>query len=239
MRIVISQPMYFPWVGLLEQLRLSDIFVHYDDVQFARGFYNRVEVKTKDGMRWMTVPLQKVRRGNHLTEIVPDNSKNWRDEHRRILSSAYAKAPFYEDMMDLFDRASCIPAESIADISRASTMVLAEYFGLDKGRAFINSSTLGVSGTSSRRLLDICLHLGGTEYITGHGAQNYLDHSLFEEKRIAVEYMNYLCRPYPQAHPPFTPYVTSLDLVANCGRDGLQYICSGTLRWKEFLDESK
>ena len=54
-RVVISQSMLFPWVGLLEQMRLADVFVHYDDVQFSKGsFVNRVQVKTPDGVRWMT-----------------------------------------------------------------------------------------------------------------------------------------------------------------------------------------
>ena len=35
--VVISQPMYFPWVGMLEQMRLADVFVHLDDAQFSKG----------------------------------------------------------------------------------------------------------------------------------------------------------------------------------------------------------
>ena len=43
--LVISQPMYFPRVGMLEQIRLADHFVYYDDVQFSRGgFSNRVQL---------------------------------------------------------------------------------------------------------------------------------------------------------------------------------------------------
>ena len=59
MRVVISQSMYFPWVGMLEQIRLADVFIHYDDVQFSKGsFSNRVQVKQPDGTSaWMTIPL--------------------------------------------------------------------------------------------------------------------------------------------------------------------------------------
>ncbi|NBX37756.1 MAG: hypothetical protein EBR10_11170, partial [Planctomycetes bacterium] len=50
MRIVISQSMYFPWVGFLEQMSLADIFVVYDDVQFSKGsFTSRVQAKTAAG----------------------------------------------------------------------------------------------------------------------------------------------------------------------------------------------
>ena len=43
MKVVITQPMLFPWVGLLEQIMLADVLVNYADVQFSKGsFTNRV-----------------------------------------------------------------------------------------------------------------------------------------------------------------------------------------------------
>ena len=49
-KIVISQPMLFPWIGIFEQIKLSDVYVHYDDAQLPQGrsFINRVQIKTKD-----------------------------------------------------------------------------------------------------------------------------------------------------------------------------------------------
>ena len=59
MKVVITQPMFFPWAGLLEQLRMADIIVYYDDVQFSKGsFTNRVQIKTPFGKKWLTVPLK-------------------------------------------------------------------------------------------------------------------------------------------------------------------------------------
>lgn len=83
--------------------------------------------------------------------------------------------------------------------------------------------------------MDICLHLGAKYYLTGHGARNYLDHEKFEKEGVEVAYMNYVLDPYPQLHGEFTPYVSALDLVANCGKDGLKYIQGNTLNWREFI----
>ena len=46
-----------PLIGILQQFRLADKFVFYDDVQFTRGFFNRVQIPYKQGQEWMTVPL--------------------------------------------------------------------------------------------------------------------------------------------------------------------------------------
>ncbi|MFK0273905.1 WbqC family protein [Ensifer sp. NPDC090286] len=232
--IVISQSMYFPWVGMLEQIKLADVFVHYDDVQFSRGsFTNRVQIKTQNGIRWLSVPLKDLRLGQRIDEVLIDDRTDWRRSHRDMLRQAYGKAPFLKDMLDLVDDVFARDASTIADIARNSMLALASYFKLDRP-AFVSSDALTIGGASSERVYDITAHLEGTTYITGHGARNYLDHDLFGQNGISVRYMNYERTPYPQMHGDFTPYVTALDLVANCGTQGADFVHSGTVDWKEF-----
>lgn len=232
--IVISQSMYFPWVGLLEQIRLADVFVHYDDVQYSKGsFSNRVQVKGANGVSWMTLPLRDYHLGQRIDEVMLDERTDWRSKHREILRQAYLKAPFRDEMLALVDRVFAQNAVTVADISRQSMLELAAYFGLDRAH-FLSSQMLPIPGASSERVCDIVEHLEGTVYITGHGARNYLNHALFEEKGITVEYMQYERTPYPQLNGDFTPYVTALDLLANCGAEGAKMIHSGTIGWKEF-----
>jgi len=52
---------------------------------------------------------------------------------------------------------------------------------------------------------------------------------------VRVEYMDYAKREYPQLHGAFTPYVSALDLAANCGPEGREVIDSGTIYWKDFM----
>ncbi|MBF9031660.1 hypothetical protein HKCCE3408_14765 [Rhodobacterales bacterium HKCCE3408] len=238
MTVVVSQSMYFPWVGLLEQIRLADIFVHYDDVQFARGFYNRVQIKTAQGTPWMTVPTRDRHRGQRIDEVRLDDRVDWRSDHRRMLETAYQGAPHLQDALKLADDVFTAPVETLADVGRLSILGLARYFGLETGTRFENSSDLGVAGSSSQRLHDITRSLGGNVYVTGHGAKNYLDHHLFERSGIEVRYMNYESVPYPQLHGSFTPYVTGLDLVANCGQEGADFIRSDSVNWRSFVDGS-
>ena len=233
--IVISQSMYFPWVGLLEQIRLADCFVHYDDVRFGRGFYNRVQVKTADGPRWMTVPILGDGRSQTIDETLVDHTANWQRRHLEMLRHAYARAPYRDDMLELVTRVFDANARTLSELSRASLLALADYFGLSKGREFVDSRALDIAGSSSQRLRDIVLALRGTTYVTGHGARNYLDHLLFAQSGLDVAYMAYELRPYTQLHGPFTPFVSALDLIANLGRGGHTMICSGTLSWQAFL----
>ena len=118
-------------------------------------------------------------------------------------------------------------------------MALVRYFGLEAGRRFVDIQEMGIPGAGSQRVLDTVQHLGGTVYVTGHGAAQYLDHRLFDAAGVQVEYMDYQRMPYQQGHGPVTPYVSGLDLVAYCGRAGLRNIASQTLPWKEFVHEAR
>jgi len=236
MNIVISQSMYFPWVGILEQIRLADIFVHYDDVQYSKGgFLNRVQIKTANGIKWLTLPLDQYHLGDNINEIKLNKKNDWRCQHRDILAQAYQNAPFKNEMLSLVDTVFSNSSNFLSDIARESMMQLIKYFGLENKCEFIDSLQFGIGGSSTKRVYDIVRKCNGKRYITGHGARNYLEHELFEKSGISVDYMKYELMEYDQLHGAFTPYVSSLDLIANCGREGAKVICSKTINWKEFV----
>ena len=239
MRVVISQSMLFPWVGLLEQMHLADVFVHYDDVQFSKGsFVNRVQIKTPVGPRWMTTPTHNLHLGQCISEVKLAPASRWVDQCLTLLSTNLAGAPYATDAIALAESVFASGHCHAGGLARASLLALGNYFGLTEDKRFVDVGTLGIGGSSSQRVLDIVLRLGGDEYITGHGASRYLDHALFGRAGVEVSYMRYRLKPYPQLHGEFTPYVSGLDLVANCGREGRQYIGSSTVPWKEFIHES-
>jgi hypothetical protein len=236
LNVVISQSMYFPWVGILEQVRLCDVFVHYDDVQFSKGsFTNRVQVKQEDGTtRWMTLPLQGHRLGQLINEVQLKPNSEWTSKHMDMLRKSFLNAPFKKDALELADSVLNGSHTDLYSVSRASLMALCDYFNLIEGRSFIDSSSLMLDGASSERVLDIVVSNGGNKYISGHGALKYLDHELFERANIEVLYMDYKCTPYGQDHGIFTPYVTGLDLVAYAGKGGLELIQSQAVNWRNF-----
>jgi hypothetical protein len=234
--VVISQPMYFPWIGMLQQIELADIFVCYDDVQFTRGFFNRVQIKTNQGVRWLTVPLSNWKRGQLINEVRIDNSQDWKRAHLVQLKKVYANAPFEKEMIELVDSVLSCDYKTIDELSYASTNAIVEYYyEIGKDKQFLRSSSLNIQGSSSKRLMNICTHLNAGVYITGHGARNYLDHEGFEKYGIDVKYVGYTLEPYQQLYGEFNPYVSALDLIANCGKDGLKLIQGNLVNWRNFV----
>ncbi len=235
-KIVISQPMFFPWRGLFEQIALADIYVHYDDVQYplGRSFMSRVQVKTPDGIQWLSVPIKN--QGIQLIkDVTVDESQDWRSHHKKVLKHMYGKAPYYKEMISLVESIYCTKTNSLSELNIHSIEKISDYLGISP--TFTRSSNLKSETHGSEKLLEIVKKLGGDTYITGHGALNYLDYDLFEANEVRVEYIDYLCSPYPQMYGGFNPYVSILDLIANTGNNSIHYVNSPTKYWRDFIDK--
>jgi len=232
--------MLFPWVGMFEQIRLADVFVYYDDFQFSKGsFTNRVQLKSEKSSEWMTLPLEKIRLGQNINEVIVSSHSDWRGKHLSQLERCYAGAEYFDEMMAIVESVYAMRSNSLSDIAMASMNAICDYFSLSDVRTFCLSSEYAFEGKSSERVLDYVTYFHGTRYVSGLGALNYLNHELFEENGVSVEYMEYEKKPYPQLFGAFTPYVTVLDLIANCGKDGREFICSGTIGWQSMNDFAK
>jgi WbqC-like protein family len=231
--VVISQPMYFPWVGLFEQMRLADVYVWLDDVQFSKGsFTNRVQVLLPDKQAWMTIPL-----ADKTERDIRDLSakgNGWKASHRDLLAQSLRKSGYLDNALGVFDEA--VSHEQIVDILIASSETCARNLRAMPPQSY-KSSDLGIEGRGSARVLDIVRCFGGTRYLTGHGAAKYLDMESFEAAGVAVEFMDYQVVPWPQRGDSFTPYVTALDLIAVKGANAPDHLSPRTIPWRDFVEK--
>ncbi len=233
--VVISQPMYFPWPGFLAQLAIADVVVWLVDVQFSKGsFTNRVQVRTPGGRSWLSIPL--LGKGSKtaimdLTAAKPD----WLDGHLATLRQSLRHAPHAATALET---ASSIAGHArLCDALIASSETLARACGIPTPQTCL-STDLAVPGDGSDRVLGIVNAVGGTRYVTGHGARNYLDHTGFADAGVAVDYMDYAVTAWRDS-ADFSPYVTGLDLLAHTGGAAARaYLNPQTIGWQDFLTRS-
>jgi len=235
--VVISQPMYFPWVGFLGQLALADVMIWLDDAQFSKGsFTNRVQVKTQSGTKWMTIPLQGKGYVTNIKDLEATNA-DWRNSHRSLLVQSLRGNAICDEALNCFDMAC--KEKSVVDLLIASAEL--QSIAVSATPPVIHrSSEMGISGKGWQRVLDLVLAVGGTEYITGHGAQYYLDHEAFHQAGVEVRYMTYNAKPWPQRFGVFSPYVTGLDLISAIPfYERMDYIRPGSKHWRKFIEQNE
>lgn len=233
--VVITQPMLFPWPGFFEQLMLADSYIYLDDTQFSKGsFTNRIQLLRGSERCWMTIPLAGKGTFQKISDLQTAGD-DWRQSHRTLLRQSLLGAPYIDDALSIFDQA--YSHSSLVDLLIASIEEPARYMGIGLNRTILKTSDMDVPGTSWRRVLDIVRHAGGDEYLTGHGAANYLDHSVFEAEGVQVKYMNYSRTTWPQPGGASTPYVSVLDLIARMGTGARNCLIPATVAWQDFLKE--
>ena len=234
--VVISQPMYFPWVGLFEQVALADVFVHYDNVQLPQGrsFITRVQIKTANGPQWLSAPVKR-EAGQLIQDVLLDGGSDWQRKHLNALRHAYARTPFLEEMIAVVESVYAKADGSLCGLNIAAIETVAEYLGLST--RFVRASDHPTESHSTQKLVDYCQHYDATQYVTGHGALKYLDHQAFTSLGIAVRVMDYQCVEYDQPHGVFTPYVSILDTIACLGREARVVLQPQTHDWKERVDD--
>jgi len=234
-KVVILQPMYLPWPGFFDQIRLCDVFVYFDDVQLPQGRYftNRVQIKTPQGQKWLTVPLVRSSRGL-IKDVQIVETSDWREDHFKTFSHHLSKAPFYEHAVTLLEQIYSYETDLLSSFNINAIETIALYLGFN--RRFLRSSDLAVAESSSLKLLNIIKKVKGQTYITGHGAKNYFDHELFEQSQIEVRYIDYNILPYPQFYGDFIPYVSIIDLIAHTGQESSNYLKSQSVNWRDFIN---
>lgn len=226
MNVVILQPSYIPWRGYFDQIKKADIFIFYDDVQYDKhGWRNRNQIKTAQGKQWMTIPVHSkgVTNGISICDVKIDWSKPWNHNHRKALTFAYKKAPYFASYETWLDSVFGRRDEYLADFTVWLTIDIARQIGISKTKFIRSSDIPNITGQKTDRLIQILQHVNATHYISGASAKEYMEPQKFEEAGITFEYMEYNYPEYPQLYPPYDPYVTILDLMFMTGQDTLNY----------------
>ncbi|MBI9062177.1 MAG: WbqC family protein [Marinilabiliaceae bacterium] len=225
-KIAILQSNYIPWKGYFDMINMVDTFVIYDEVQYTKNDWrNRNIIKTKQGLQWLTIPCMQYSIDQTIdqTQI---NLTNWNKKHWQTIKTVYGKAPFFNQYKALFEELylSC-NSNALSEINYQFIKAITEL--LDINTKIIYSKDLNVTGEKSERLVKICQKLNTDIYLSGPAAKNYLNESLFSEKNIKVEWMDYSdYKAYSQMHPPFEHGVSILDLIFNTGAESFKYLKS-------------
>jgi hypothetical protein len=224
--LAVLQPGYLPWLGFFDQMRRSDVFVYYDDVQYDKhGWRNRNRIKMPSGPLWLTVPVRSSGLDKPtILEAVIDTRTPWARKHVRSLQQYYAKAPHLRTYLPDLEGLLMQPWERLVDLDLAVIRLMAGWLGIAPRTC--RSSELGIPGDRSERLLSICRHFGATRYLSGDAAKDYLDVPRFAAGGVEVVWQRYVHPEYPQQHGGFVPYLSAIDLLLNCGDDSGRVLAS-------------
>ena len=225
--VVASQPRYLPAAGYLHRMLLADVFVYLDTVQYTpRDWENRNRVKSPSGPVWLSVPVVRKKREQTILETEIDQSQHWSRRHLRSLELYYRRAPHFDEVFGLVEPILSQRFDLLRDLNLALVDALLGFLG--RRVECVRASDLGVEAARGQDLLiALCGKVGGGIYVSGPLGRNYIEPERFRARGVGLAFHDYVAAPYPQLHGGFLPDLSSIDLLFNCGRQGLAVIGAG------------
>lgn len=224
-KVAIIQSNYIPWKGYFDIIASVDEFILYDDMQYTRrDWRNRNQIKTPQGVQWITVPVKvKGKYYQTIRETELDGSE-WSQKHWQALNQNYRRTKYFNEVASFFEPIYTSSEHThLSDLNRLLIEKICLYLGIKT--KVTDSCDYNVEGDKTERLVNLCLQAGADEYISGPSAKDYMDEQLFIKNKLKLTWFDYANYPeYPQLWGEFTHGVTILDLLFNCGKEAHHYM---------------
>lgn len=212
------QPNFLPYMGVIYKVYRSDVIVLSDDVQFSKkGMHNYNFIRTKDGSKRITVPVE-AHHDTRLCDVMVSDPERNLPRVCRTLREAYAKSEYFDEGNELI--------EVIEDMTRENLRMTELNIGLIRHilyrmdidtEVLIATENLVLTGHKDDRILAMCEQTSADVYYSGTGAKVYHDEELYREKGIDLAYSDYEPVIYRQKYGLFLPNMSSIDYVFNEG----------------------
>lgn len=224
MKGIITQSNYIPWKGFFDSLGAVDNFIVYDDMQYTkRDWRNRNLIKTPNGLKWLSVPVEV--KGKYFQKIKDTKiaDKSWNKNHLNMIKQNYRKAKCFSDVFPWLEELymSC-EYGFITEVNMHFIRGINAYLGNKPKIQF--SSDFDLHEEKNQRLIDLCLANNISTYYSGPAAQSYMDLEMFSDAQIKVvfwDYSNY--KKYEQLHDSFEGGVSVIDLLLNEGLNSKEF----------------
>ena len=222
MILAMHQPNLLPWIGYFHKMAQSDVFVLLDAVQVPRGrsYATRTKIKTPDGAKWLTMPVS--RRGMSAYNEQPLMPiDRWMTSFWETIRHNYARAKYWNYRG--FEGVFRFAATTHYDLATFNTdFILWAREVLEIETEIMRQSEM--PGRPSKALAPVyycnycnCDTFRYDTYLSGNGARNYNNSTVFDTFNIKLVYQEFKCPSYQQLWKQFQPNLSILDLIFNLG----------------------
>ena len=214
MKVGILQSNYIPWKGYFNLIKNVDVFCFHDDLQYTKNDWrNRNQIKTDQGLRWLTIPCG-TNEKRLICEVKIDDT-SWQKKHFHEINKSYKKAPNYQYIKEfLNDFYLENKWKNLFYLNQYLIKRISREFLKIKTTIFMDSRQFNLNQSKNRRVIELLKKIGAKEYISGPAAKNYLKKNDFIKNKIKLTYMDYTnYKIYNQFYSPFTHQVSIIDLL--------------------------
>ncbi len=222
--VSIHQPSYFLWLGLLDKIIKSDMYIYMDEVQLTdRAYQNRNLFLSINGVeKMLTINISKQGYREKKISQLQITNPNWYNEHYNFIKENYKKHPFYEEInpfiSEFFEQNK--NTISLSTVIYNSMILVFNLLDIKTEVMKMSEIKYDVLKTNSDLIKELVQCVGSTKYLSGTGGKNYMDLEDFKNSGIDVVFQEFSHPVYPQKNSEtFVAGLSVLDVLFNCGID--------------------
>jgi len=213
MIVSMHQPTFWPWLGLLDKIAMSDLFIILDHVQMSKGSYQYRNVFFCGGDRkFLTLPIN-YHLGDNFHQL-SFRSAEWQVKQLSQIQNYYLRSPFFSDIYPLMESYYNSTYETPLEAIARSMQLSMELFSIDTKIGF--SSEYRISSDKGEMVFDLCKVVDASVYLSGKGAYAYMQDvkERFKAASITIDWQDFTHPIYPQAKEyPFVEGLAGIDLL--------------------------
>ena len=220
--ITIHQPEHLSYLGLFHKISMCDTLVLLDNVQYEKNYFqNRNQINTRDGVRYITVPVTNTHAPISEVLITDNFFTHQCMKNAKTIEQAYSKCPYWKEYGQPFLHLYTLgKTQSLSNYNELLLRWLLDVLAI-RVRIY-KASELNVSGAKTDLLVDICRKVDADKYIAGKSGEEYLE---MEKFPIPVEVQHFRHPIYTQyGKTEFTPYMSVIDALFNVGPEIMRII---------------
>ena len=231
MRLAVTQPNFFPWLGYFDLLDSIDKIIFLDNVALStRSFMVRNRMKNKqDKPFWMSEAIRHKSQNKLICEHFVVEDRKWLLDIMNMIDVHYREAACYGDLQNLLNRMLSIESSQLPQFNASIILLISDYLGITFDYDFASRIETSLVDSPQDRILDICVKQDTREY---YAFKNGIEEGLysgdvFSAKGIRLMKQMYNHPEYKQVGSSFLSHLSILDLIANAGRDAADIIRKG------------
>lgn len=220
--VTIHQPEHLSYLGFYHKMTMADELIILDNVQYEKNYFqNRNQINTKDGKKYITVPVTNTK-GNISDVLIAKEYQRQMQKNIATIENTYKKCPFWIQFGEDFLERYSTPFTNLEDYN--ISLMKWVFNHLDININIVKANDLNATGAKGDLLLDLLHKVNADKYIAGKSGKDYLDLSNWD---LPVEFQDFQHPIYTQyGMTSFTPYMSIIDALFNVGKEIIPIINS-------------
>lgn len=218
MKIAITQPCFFPYLGYFGLIKHTDRWIVFDTPQFVyHGWIERNRIlKPVQGWQYIRVPLKKHSQKTPIKDIEIRNDEPWVEIIFAKLTVYKNIAPFYRETIKVIENSLSYKTNSLTALNCNTLKEVCKYIGIEWNYSVFSEMNLKIDRVNKpdEWALNICKSLGNiSEYWNLPGGIKFFNQEKYIRNNIILKFYNQILNQYNQKRKPFESRLSIIDVM--------------------------